>query len=109
MNILRNLYRLLNQPQQTKAMTTFYRTKDGLADYHFSIEQEDDGSWRAYILSQPDYRGRPSDCHSTHRLSNDGRHYVCWTKQLRTEHEARQVAAAWADATQRYIRFGQSF
>jgi hypothetical protein len=40
MNILRELHRLLNQPQHAKAMTSYYRTKDGLADYHFSFEQE---------------------------------------------------------------------
>lgn len=89
--------------------TAYYRTKDGLADYLFSFEQESDGTWRAYILDQPDYRGRPDDCHSTHRLTDGGRHYVCWTRPLHSEREAREVAALWADKTQRYIRFGETF
>jgi hypothetical protein len=28
---------------------------------------------------------------------------------LRTEQEARDVAALWGDKTQRYIRFGENF
>ena len=89
--------------------TAYYRTKDGLADYQFSFEEESDGTWRAYILDQPDYCGRPDDCHSTHRLTDGGRHYVCWTNPLYSEQEARRVAAAWADATQAYMRLGKRF
>ncbi len=36
------------------AMTVIdYRTRDGLADYGFSIEFESDVGWRVYIVFQP--------------------------------------------------------
>lgn len=89
--------------------TAFYRTEDGQADYQFSFEEQNDGTWRAYIVSQPDYDGRPSNGHATHRFTDGPRHYVCWSKPLRSEKEARAVAAAWADATQKYIRNGTRF
>jgi hypothetical protein len=84
----------------------YYRTKDGQADYCFSFERQRDGTWRAYILAQPDYRGRDTSAQATHRLSDGSRRYVCWTNPLRSEEEARQVAALWADCTQQYIRSG---
>jgi hypothetical protein len=111
MNILTNIFRRLNptQPNRVMRTTAFYRTKDGLRDFHFSFEQQADGSWRAFIVGDIQYGGRPDDCHSTHRLTDGGRHYVCWTRPLRTEQEARDVAALWGDKTQRYIRFGENF
>lgn len=109
MNILTELLRLLDNAAPVNTITSYYRTKDGMADYQFSFEEQAGGTWRAFILRQPDYRDRPEDCHSTHRLRSGGRHYVCWTRPLRTEAEAREVARRWADKTQRYIRFGESF
>ena len=40
-----------------------YRTRDGGADYRFGFRQQPDGTWRAYILEQPGYRGRSVDFH----------------------------------------------
>ncbi|NTW99429.1 MAG: hypothetical protein HGB35_05790 [Geobacteraceae bacterium] len=97
---------LLNRIESKKR---FYRTSDGLADYGFSFEKQADGIWRAYIDNQPSYQGRNTDAHSTHRLSDGARKYVCWTSPLRSLEEARQVAALWADKTQQYIRTGNSF
>lgn len=87
----------------------FYRTKDGRVDYEFSFEEQADGSWRAYIANQPSYGNRPSGCHTTHRLSDGLRKYVCWTQKLQTLQDAKQVAAMWADKTQEYIRTGARF
>lgn len=89
--------------------TTLYRTKDGQADYSFSLERQSGGTWRVYIANQPDYKGRKSDAHSTHRFSDGGRKYICWTDPLQSLNQAKQVAAAWADATQEYIRSGTRF
>lgn len=86
-----------------------YRTKDGRADYGFSIEQLPDSTWRAYIESQPSYGERDRGGHPTHRLSDGTRMYVCWTQPLKTEEDARTIAALWADATQEYIRTGKRF
>lgn len=49
-------------------MSIKYRTKDGRADYEFSFEQQRNGEWRAYIVSQPSYRGRSTSLYDTHRL-----------------------------------------
>jgi hypothetical protein len=96
-------------PQSSNAVKSKYRTRDGQDDYHLSFEQQRDGSWRVYIEEQPGYRGRADDAHTTHRLSDGGRKYICWTNPLRTLPEAKQVAAMWADATQQYIRSGTRF
>lgn len=90
-------------------MTIKYRTKDGLSDYEFSFEQQRNGEWRAYIVSQPPYRGRDTSLHATHRLTDGSRNYVCWTKQLWTRDDLKQVVALWADSTQRYIKYGTRF
>jgi hypothetical protein len=96
-------------PTRHHTVRCFYRTKDRQADYAFSFEEQPDGNWKAYIESQPDYRGRESDAHTTHRLSDGGRRYICWTTALGSLGQAKQVAALWADATQGYIRTGKKF
>ena len=88
---------------------SYYRTSDGSADYRFTFEEQPDRTWRAYIEEQPSYLGRSTDAHSTHRLSDGSRKYVCWTSPLRSLEEAKQVAALWADKTQQYIRSGSGF
>jgi hypothetical protein len=87
-------------------MTIKYRTKDGRADYEFSFEQQRNGEWRAYIVSQPSYQGRDTSAHKTHRLSEGSRKYVCWNRKLWTRRDLEQVVALWADRTQRYIKDG---
>lgn len=88
---------------------TYYRTRDGRADYGFSFERQSNGTWRAYIESQPPYCGRATDAHSTHRLSDGGRRYVCWDSPVRSYEDAKRVGALWADKTQEYIRTGRRF
>ena len=87
----------------------YYRTKDGAADYAFSFEQQPDETWRIYIEGQPDYGSRTAESHSTHRLSDGDRKYVCWTTPLGSLEVAKQVAALWADETQKYILTGTGF
>lgn len=89
--------------------TIYYRTRDGRADYGFSFERLPNGTFRAYIDSQPSYQGRDEGAHPTHRLRDGSRPYVCWTDPVRSEDHIRQVAATWADATQEYIRTGRRF
>lgn len=95
--------------QQSMSRMVYYRTRDGRADYGFSIERQSDGTYRPYIASQPDYGSRSAGAHETHRLSDGGRKFVCWDRALHSEEEARTVAGLWADATQNYIRTGQRF
>jgi len=87
----------------------YYRTKDGRAGYRFSYEQQPDGTWLAYIISQPGYGSRDDGAHSTHRLSDGSRKYVCWSAPIPSLEQAKQVSALWADATQEYIRTGKRF
>lgn len=90
--------------------TIYYRTRDGQADYGFSIERRSNGTYRPYIVSQPDYGSRATGAHATHRLTDSGgRQYVCWNRPLQNEEDAKQVAATWADATQQYIKTGRRF
>jgi hypothetical protein len=90
--------------------TIYYRTRDCYADYGFSIERQRDGTYRPYITTQPDYGRRSTGAHQTHRLTGEGgRQYICWNRALRSEEEAKSVAALWADATQAYIRRGHPF
>lgn len=86
---------------------TNYRTLDGTTDYGFSFEQQSDGTWRAYIESQPSYGSRTADAVTTHRLTDGSRKYVCWTEPLRSLEAAQKVAALWADKTQGYIKTGR--
>lgn len=92
-------------------MKLIYRTKDGQADYGFSIERQSDGEYRSYITSQPSYRGRSESAHDSHRYtdSRDNRKYACFEPMPRTESDAKKVAASWADRTQEYIRTGKTF
>jgi tetratricopeptide (TPR) repeat protein len=69
-----------------------YRTEDGLADYGFSFERRPNGEWRIYITSQPSYEGRDTSLHTTHRVSDGRRHYVCWTAPLWKLKDAKTVA-----------------
>jgi hypothetical protein len=91
-------------------MSIYYRTKDGQADYRFSFERQSSGEWRAYILNQPSYQGRPTDSDSTHRLTDaSGRKYVCWNRSIRSAESLSQVVALWCDSTQDYIKYGTRF
>ena len=97
------------RPGQTQAYRD-YRTDDGTGtDYRFSFEKQRNGGWRVYIERQPGYGGRADDTITTHRLSDGRRKYVCWSRRIDTFEQAKGVARAWADATQRYIRDGTRF
>jgi hypothetical protein len=96
------------QRENTQMSRTFYRTKDGRADFGFSFERLSDGSIRPYIDSMPSYGSRDTGLHTTHRLTEGGRYYVCWDRPLRSVEEAKQVVALWSDLTQEYIKSGRT-
>jgi hypothetical protein len=88
----------------------FYRTRDGRTDYAFSIERHSNRSYRVYITGQPPYGSRSTEPGATHRLTDDaGRRFICWSKPIESHQQARQVAAIWAEATERYICTGRRF
>lgn len=84
-----------------------YRTRDGAADYGFSIEGPDDDR-RIFILNQPSYWDRDESAHPTHRLG-DERKYICWDGKILSLRDALAIAARWADCTQVYIATGRQF
>lgn len=86
--------------------STRYRTADGGADYEFTFEYIGDG-WRAWIDRQPGYGGRDSGSLATHRLTSNGRQYICWDQRIATLDDCKGVAALWADCTQVYIATGR--
>ena len=84
-----------------------YRTCDGSNDFIFTFCWiEGQCSWRIYIDSQPSYDRRSISAHATHRLVDEAGTYVCWAGRISSIHEAKHVAALWADSTQRYISSG---
>jgi hypothetical protein len=100
--------RAASRPTTPRSRTIYYRAKDGQTDYGFSFERVA-GSYRVYIVRQPGYGDRSADCDSTHRLTDKGRNYICWTGVLLTEEDARKLAKLWAECTQEYLRIGKSF
>jgi hypothetical protein len=84
-----------------------YRARDGRTDYKFDIVEHRPGQWRVYIVDQPGYRGRATDAHSTHRLSDSRGQYVCWTQPITSRDHAYTIAASWAEGTQSYISTGR--
>lgn len=95
-----------NQDAGKMKKKIYYRTKDGQADYGFSLEEQNDGSLRAYVDSMPNYGSRSTSLHTTHRLTDGGRHYICWNRNLYDEEDLKKVVAVWSDATQTYIKTG---
>jgi len=90
-------------------MIETYRTVDGRDYFLFRFERRP-RVIRIYVLKQPSYGARPEDGHSTHRYVDEhGQHYICWDGSCRDMQEAHQVAKAWAERTQQYVRTGRRF
>lgn len=95
-------------PSEKKRLT--YRTRNGLFYMIFSFEKISTG-WRIYIEATPSYEsyGRDSGAHSTHRLTDGSRSYVCWSQAIETFDHAKSVARAWSEATSDYLLTGTTF
>lgn len=80
-----------------------YQTRDGLADYGFSIEFDPNAGWRVYIVFQPFY-GNPDESLQFPYQSTDGkgRHYVNWSPKIDSLGDAKTVAALWAELIHRH-------
>jgi len=79
-----------------------YRHHTGV-DFAFRFVHRPESGWRVYIEDQPPYRGRSTDLHSTHRLIDGGRHFICWDRAIEDFEDAKWIAKVWADATMDYI------
>ncbi|MBV9140978.1 MAG: hypothetical protein JO115_08660 [Pseudonocardiales bacterium] len=75
-----------------------YRTRDGLADYGFSLEFQPKEGWRVYIVFQPLHRSDDDNSQWPYRATDyDGRRYVNWSAKLDNLGDAKTVAALWAE------------
>lgn len=96
-------------PDKGETMTVVdYRTRDGLADYGFSIEFQLGVGWRVYIIFYPcrhDHDDSPKLPYQS--ISDDGRRYVNWPSKLDSVGEAKTVAGLWAELVERYLRIQQ--
>ncbi|MGH3274479.1 MAG: hypothetical protein ACRDQX_01820 [Pseudonocardiaceae bacterium] len=82
-----------------------YRTRDGLADYGFSIEFQSTLGWRAYIVFQPPSQDSDNKSPCPYQATDhSGRSYVDWPAKLDSLGEAKTVAALWAEINERYQR-----
>jgi hypothetical protein len=80
-----------------------YQTRDGLADYGFSLEFQQDTGWRVYIVFQPSCHNDAKNLQLPYQsVDQDGRCYVSWSSRLTSLGDAKTVAALWAELIQRY-------
>jgi hypothetical protein len=85
-----------------------YRTRDGLADYGFSIEHQSNTGWRVYIIFQPFQQGRNGNLPLPYEsVDDEERRYVDWPGKLDSLGDAKTVAARWAELAQRDLRARQ--
>jgi len=82
-----------------------YQTRDGLADYGFSIEFQPDVGWRVYILFEPLFLDNIDSLNLPYQaIDGNGRRYVDWRAKLDSLADAKTVAALWAELSQRCQR-----
>ncbi|MGH3822267.1 MAG: hypothetical protein ACRDRA_05430 [Pseudonocardiaceae bacterium] len=80
-----------------------YQTRDGRAEYGFSIDYEPDRGWRAYIVFRPFHQDGSNNLKLPYQSTDSkGRHYVNWSEKLDNLGDAKAVAALWAEVAQRY-------
>ncbi|MGH3720475.1 MAG: hypothetical protein ACRDRI_16850 [Pseudonocardiaceae bacterium] len=80
-----------------------YQTRDGLADYGFSIEHKPAVGWRIYIVFQPLRRSNGDNPQVPYRATDhDGRSYVNWSARLDNLDDAKTVAALWAEISEHH-------
>lgn len=83
-------------------MVVVYQTRDGLADFGFSIEFESDIGWRVYVILDPFRRSRDHGLDLPYQsIDKAGRRYVDWSSKIQTLDEAKTVARAWAELAHR--------
>jgi hypothetical protein len=82
-----------------------YRTRDGLADYGFSIDYQPSMGWRVYIVFRPFYQSQDDGLLLPYQaLDEDKRYYVDWSGKLDSLGDAKTVAELWAELAQGYRR-----
>lgn len=95
---------------ETGPMVYYANDNHGRRDkeYRFNYKRVN-GSWRAYILRMPSLGNRASDGHSTHRLWDGTKPYVCWDRPVNSLNDIQTISRVWADNIQEYIATGRRF
>ena len=108
-----------------------YRTSDGSLDIAYLLVEVHPSNWRAYILTDIDYKGRSTSVTTIHRLTESDEnmklkirnfirnnnvpyrksdiHYICWSKTVTSLESIREVAKTWSEITAYYIKHGGTF
>jgi hypothetical protein len=81
-----------------------YRTRDGFAEYGFSIDYQPSMGWRVYIVFQPVHQLDNGRQLPYQAVDVDNRRYVDWSEKLDSLGDAKTVAALWAELAQGYQR-----
>ncbi len=112
-----------------------YRTSDCLLDINFLFVEIAPSDWRAYILTDINYKkfssGRSDSINIIHRLTEHNEalitkirafirnndipyhktdiHYICWDKKIESLESIRELAKTWSEITSYYIKHGGDF
>lgn len=101
-----SIHLLLPGSAQLPPNRVSYKARHGLV-FRFVPVRLPDGRYRAYIVDQPSYRGRPDGANRVHRLRDQHGYYVCWDPEPRRADDLLKVMRVWAEATAVYIDTGQ--
>lgn len=85
-----------------------YNYKGRSYSFAFEYTHSAANGYRAYIVSAPSYGRHSGDLHSTHRLRDGSRYYICWSEKITTVAQMDAVAELWSKATVMYIANGGS-
>jgi hypothetical protein len=79
-----------------------YRTKDGSAEFGFSIEFKLGVGWRVYIILDPFHQNHTDNFDLPYQsIDRDERRYVSWAAKVDSLGDAKTLAGVWAELVQR--------
>ena len=95
---------------ETGPMVYYANNRHNLRDKEYQFNYKNvNGCWRAYILRMPSLGNRDTNGHSTHRLWDGDRPYVCWDCPVNSLKDMQTISRVWADSIQEYIATGKKF
>ena len=124
---------IYEEPRKTernrmKCVHKYYQKKKKKHDVEFVFMYMGLSGWRAYIMTDIDYKKRKDNFAQQHRLvdydegharrcaqiadhynSGDELNYICWTENVYNLDKMMAIAAAWCEITFYYIRYGGEF
>jgi len=86
-------------------MTQIYRSKYGREQFSFCFQQQMDGRWQGYLLVQCEVNASPKEiAKSLPREASRKGSYIPFPEPAESFEAARDLAAFWADAIEKYRR-----